>query len=49
MFINKAMISITGSSGFVGQNLKSFLKENQITVQSITRQVEEETFFFLAK
>ena len=41
------MISITGSSGFVGQNLKSFLKENQISVQSITRQVEEETFFFL--
>ena len=41
------MISITGSSGFVGQNLKSFLKHKQIIVQSITRQVEEETFFFL--
>jgi len=41
------MISITGSSGFVGQNLKSFLKQNQIIVQSITRHVEEETFLFL--
>ncbi len=41
------MISITGCSGFVGQNLKSFFKQNQIKVQSITRQVEEETFLFL--
>lgn len=41
------MISITGSSGFVGQNLKNFLKQNNMIVQSITRQVEEETFLFL--
>jgi nucleoside-diphosphate-sugar epimerase len=41
------MISITGSSGFVGQNLKSFLKQNQIIVQSITRLVEEETLLIL--
>jgi nucleoside-diphosphate-sugar epimerase len=47
MFINKAMISITGCSGFVGQNLKSFFEQNQIIVQSITRQVDEETFLFL--
>ena len=41
------MISMTGSSGFVGQNLKNFLKKNNKIVQSITRQVEEETFLFL--
>ena len=41
------MISITGCSGFVGQNLKSFFEQNQIIVQSITRQVDEETFLFL--
>jgi nucleoside-diphosphate-sugar epimerase len=47
MFINMVMISITGCSGFVGQNLTSFLNQYQIIVQSITRQAEEETVLFL--
>ncbi len=41
------MISITGSSGFVGQNLKIFLKKNNKIVQSLNRQVEERTFLFI--
>ena len=41
------MISITGSSGFVGQNLNNFLEKNNKKVQSITRHVEEETFLLL--
>jgi nucleoside-diphosphate-sugar epimerase len=47
MFINEIMISITGSSGFVGQNLTNFLKQYQLIVHSVTREVEEETFLFL--
>ena len=43
--MNKVLI--TGYSGFVGQNLRSFLSEYQLIVQSITRQAAEENVLFL--
>ena len=35
-------ISLTGSAGFVGNNLTTYLQEYQITVQSISRQALNE-------